>query len=112
MEKIYTAKTEEAAKEQAVNEFRALGIDENSITFELVEQPVKKLFGMKGDFRVKASAPTAENIEIPEAPEAPAADEEAPAAEKPKRGRAKKSSVVVAADDDFEEFSIDEIDAD
>lgn len=38
--------------------------------------------------------------------------EEAPAAEKPKRGRAKKSSVVVAADDDFEEFSIDEIDAD
>ncbi len=75
MEKIYTAKTEEAAKEQAVNEFRALGIDENSITFELVEQPVKKLFGMKGDFRVKASAPTAENIEIPEAPEAPAADD-------------------------------------
>ena len=32
------------------------------------------------------------------APEAPAAGEEAPAAEKPKRGRAKKSSVVVAAD--------------
>ncbi len=46
------------------------------------------------------------------APEAPAADEETPAAEKPKRGRAKKNSVVVAADDDFEEFSIDEIDAD
>ena len=45
------------------------------------------------------------------APEAPAA--EAPAAEeKPKRGRAKKSSVVVAADDDFEEFSIDEINED
>ena len=43
--------------------------------------------------------------------EAPAVDAaaEAPAEEKPKRGRAKKSSVVVAADDDFEEFSIDEI---
>jgi len=42
----------------------------------------------------------------PKAPEP--AKEEAPE-EKPKRGRAKKSSVVVAADDDFEEFSIDEI---
>ncbi len=46
--------------------------------------------------------------EAPEAPSAVPADEEAPA-EKPKRGKAKKSSVVVAADDDFEEFSIDEI---
>ena len=32
-----------------------------------------------------------------------------PVPEKPKRGKAKKSSVIVAADDDFEEFSIDEI---
>ena len=41
------------------------------------------------------------------APEAAASEEPS---EKPKKGRAKKSSVVVAADDDFEEFSIDEID--
>ena len=42
---------------------------------------------------------------------APAAPEEAvPAPEKAKKGRPKKSGVVVAADDDFEEFSIDEID--
>lgn len=34
------------------------------------------------------------------------AEEEAPA---PKKSKAKKSSIVVAADDDFEEFSIDEI---
>ena len=44
-----------------------------------------------------------------EAPAAADTPEETPA-EKPKKGRAKKSSVVVAADDDFEEFSIDEID--
>ena len=78
MEKIYTAKTEEAAKEQAVNEFRALGIDENSITFEIIEQPVKKLFGTKGEFRIKASAPyeaPAEKAEETAAPAAPAADE-------------------------------------
>ena len=56
MEKIYTAKTEELAKEQAVNEFRALGISENDITFETIEQPVKKLFGMKGEYKVRAYA--------------------------------------------------------
>ncbi len=46
------------------------------------------------------------------APEAPVSDADAPAGDKAKRGRPKKSSVVVAADDDFEEFAIDEIDAD
>ncbi len=57
MERIYTAKTEEAAKEQAVNEFRDLGISENDITFEVIEQPVKKLFGTKGEYKIKATAP-------------------------------------------------------
>ena len=57
MERFYTAKTEELAKEQAINEFRALGIGENDITFEIVEQPVKKLFTMKGDYRIRAYAP-------------------------------------------------------
>ncbi|MBO6229486.1 MAG: protein jag [Ruminiclostridium sp.] len=56
MEKIYSAKTEELAKEQAINEFRALGISENDITFEVIEQPRKGIFGMKGDFKIKASA--------------------------------------------------------
>ena len=56
MERFYTAKTEELAKEQAINEFRALGISENDITFEVVEQPVKKLFTMKGDYRIRAYA--------------------------------------------------------
>ncbi|MBQ3841971.1 MAG: KH domain-containing protein [Ruminiclostridium sp.] len=69
MEKIYTAKTEELAKEQAVNEFRALGISENDITFETIEQPVKKLFGMKGEYRIRAYA-----NELNTAEEKPAAD--------------------------------------
>ncbi len=51
-------------------------------------------------------APAETNEETP-AP-APA---DAPA-EKPKRGRAKKSSVVAAAEDDFEEFAIDDVDSD
>ncbi len=41
--------------------------------------------------------------------EAPAPAEEEKPADKPKRGKAKKSSVVISADDDFEEFSIDDI---
>ncbi|MBP3855755.1 MAG: protein jag [Ruminiclostridium sp.] len=63
MEKIYTAKTEELAKEQAVNEFRALGIGENDISFEIIEQPKKGLFGMKGEFRIRAYAPDAVSVE-------------------------------------------------
>ena len=71
MEKIYTAKTEDAAKEQAVNEFAACGIEESDIEFEILERPVKKLFGMKGEFKVRAFA--AEPVKA-------AAEEEAPAA--------------------------------
>ena len=81
MEKIYTAKTEEAAKEQAVNEFAACGIEESDIKFEILERPVKKLFGMKGDFKVRAFAAetvkpaveeTVETIEEEQAVTAPA----------------------------------------
>lgn len=56
MEKIFSAKTEEAAKEQAINEFKACGISESDISFEILERPVKKLFGMKGEFKIKATA--------------------------------------------------------
>ncbi len=57
MEKIFSAKTEEAAREQAVSEFSALGIDEGEIEFEVIERPVKKLFGTKGEFKIRAYAP-------------------------------------------------------
>lgn len=56
MEKIFSAKTEEAAKEQAINEFKACGISESDISFEILERPVKKLFGMKGEFKIRAYA--------------------------------------------------------
>lgn len=55
MEKIFTGKTEEAAKEQAIEEFSALGIKESDLVFEVLERPVKKLFGTRGEYRVKAS---------------------------------------------------------
>lgn len=74
MEKIYSAKTEEAAKEQAVNEFTANGIEESDIEFEILERPVKKLFGMKGEFKIRAFA--AEPVKAAESEEAPAAFED------------------------------------
>ncbi len=78
MERTYVAKTEEAAKEQAVNEFRALGISENDITFETLEQPVKKLFGTKGDYKIKATAPDSAAETEAQAEEAAHAAEEMP----------------------------------
>ena len=99
MEKIYTAKTEELAKEEAINEFRALGIGENDITFEIIEQPKKGLFGMKGDFRIKASA---EDVK-PETPDVPAASaEEAPADDMPEQQ-------ISAAGDDIDVLKTEKV---
>ena len=80
MEKIYSAKTLEAAKEQAINEFTNLGISENDIDFEILEQPVKKLFGMKGEFKIKATAeePKASAEAVEEAASQPAEQAEMP----------------------------------
>ena len=103
MEKIYTAKTEELAKEQAINEFRALGISEDDITFEIIEQPKRGIFGMKGDFKIKAYADD-------DAAEAQPS-EQAPAEQKPAEQPAVKAS---AAADDMPEQQVtvpsDEID--
>ncbi len=78
MEKIYVAKTLDAAKEQAVNEFTALGIAESDIDYEILEQPVKKLFGTKGEFKVRAfaaePAPKAEETAHVAAKEEPAGE--------------------------------------
>ncbi|MDR0222485.1 MAG: KH domain-containing protein [Oscillospiraceae bacterium] len=51
MEKIFNAKTLDEARELAAAEF---GVDELDIHFEIIEQPVKKLFGTKGEYRVRA----------------------------------------------------------
>ena len=75
MEKIYSAKALEAAKEQAINELTNLGISENDIEFEILEQPVKKLFGMRGEYKIKAIVST--TVEAAEAftAEEPAAEQ-------------------------------------
>lgn len=71
MKKEFTAKTIDEAKELAAAEF---GVSTGEIDFDILEQPRKGLFGMKGVARVMASY---------EAPEAPAqAEPAAPAAEK------------------------------
>lgn len=54
MEKIYSAKLLEDAKEQAYREFEAEGADRDEIDITILEQPVKKLFGTKGEFKIKA----------------------------------------------------------
>ena len=70
MKKEFTAKTIDEAKELAAAEF---GVSAGEIDFDILEQPRKGLFGMKGVARVMASY---------EAPEAPAqAEPAAPAAE-------------------------------
>lgn len=77
MEKIYSAKTEEAAKEQAINELTNLGINENDIEFVVIEQPVKRLFGMRGEYKIKAivSTPIAAADEAGYETEEPAAEQ-------------------------------------
>ncbi|MCM1054243.1 MAG: KH domain-containing protein [Bacteroides sp.] len=54
MEKIYSAKLLEDAKEQAYKEFEAEGADRDEIDITILEQPVKKLFGTKGEYKIKA----------------------------------------------------------
>lgn len=55
MERIYTAKLLEDAKEQAYKEFEAEGADRDEVEFTILEQPVKKLFGTKGEYKISAS---------------------------------------------------------
>ena len=75
MKKEFTAKTLDEAKESAAADF---GVSVDEIEFDILEQPRKGLFGMKGNARVMAS------YEAPAAEEAPAAaqtEESAPAEE-------------------------------
>lgn len=67
MKKEFTAKTVEEAKELAAADF---GVSADEIDFDILEQPRKGLFGMKGSARVMAS------YEAPAAPEAPTAPAE------------------------------------
>ncbi|MBP1543706.1 MAG: protein jag [Oscillospiraceae bacterium] len=65
MVKEFTAKTLDDAKALAAQEF---GVSTNEIEFEILEQPRKGLFGMRGEARVKAIyEPAAEEVQQPEA---------------------------------------------
>lgn len=65
MEKIYTAKLLEEAKEQAYSEFEAQGADRDEVEITILEQPVKKLFGTKGEYKIKAEwNPVEDEVDI------------------------------------------------
>lgn len=74
MEKEFTAKTLEEAKALAAAEF---GASEDDIEFEVLEQPKKTLFGLRGEAKVKAI------YEAPAAVEEPAQSEQYPGDEEP-----------------------------
>lgn len=79
MKKEFTAKTIEEAKELAAAEF---GVSADEIDFDILEQPRKGLFGMKGVARLMASyeAPAEAATETP-AEETPVVSEDAVAEE-------------------------------
>lgn len=55
MEKIFTSKLLEEAKEQAYREFEEQGADRDEVEITILEQPVKKLFGTKGEYKISAA---------------------------------------------------------
>lgn len=59
MKKIYTGKSLDELKALAISEIKELGVDEADIKITVVEEPVKKLFGKKGDYKIEAEYETA-----------------------------------------------------
>ena len=98
MEKEFTAKTVDEAKALAAQEF---GVSVDDIDFEILEQPRKGLFGLKGEARVKAvyTEPAEEPADVPAEEEAPASyeDEENDSAELPADFDIESSAKVKAA---------------
>lgn len=75
MKKIYTGKSLDELKALAISEIKELGANEADIKITVVEEPVKKLFGKKGDYKIEAE------YEIAVREEAPVAVAAVPAAE-------------------------------
>ncbi len=92
MEKEFKAKTVDEAKALAEQEF---GVSADEIEFEILEQPKKSLFGMKGEARVRA---------IYEAPAQPA-EQPAPAAEE---AEAEEAATVSFEDEEAAESTLPE----
>ncbi len=55
MEKVYTGKVLDELKALALTEITEMGVKASDVTFEVIEEPVKKLFGKKGDYKIKAT---------------------------------------------------------
>ena len=64
MKKVYTGKSLEELKELAISEITALGVIEADIKISVVEEPVKKLFGRKGDYKIEAEYDIAEKSDV------------------------------------------------
>jgi len=62
MEKKFTGKSLEEAKAQAYEFYAEYGVDEFSVNINIIEQPVKKLFGTKGDYVISAKADVDESV--------------------------------------------------
>jgi spoIIIJ-associated protein len=77
MEKKFSGKSLEEAKVQAYEFFAEYGVDELDVSFNVIEQPVKKLFGTKGEYLISASAPVKEDA-IKAAPAAKKSAKESP----------------------------------
>lgn len=58
MKKIYTGKSLDELKTLAISEIKELGVNEADIKITVVEEPVKKLFGKKGDYKIEAEYET------------------------------------------------------
>ena len=83
MKKIYTGKSLDELKALAISEIKELGANEADIKITVVEEPVKKLFGKKGDYKIEAEYEIAVREEAPVAATAvPATEAVAPAAAK------------------------------
>ncbi len=75
MEKFYTGKVLEELRSLAITEITELGVKASDIRFETIEEPVKKLFGKKGDYKIKATFELPAALYNEEAPVAAVAEE-------------------------------------
>ena len=98
MEKIFTAKTVEEAKALAAQEF---GVSVEEIEFDIIEQPRKGLFGLKGEAKLNAvyNAPVEEEepVAAAEEPAAASFDEDEGESELPADFDIESSAKVKAA---------------
>ena len=97
MEKEFSAKQLDEAKELAIAEFRTMGAPADEIEFEILEQPVKKLFGTKGEYKVKAIWNAATKAEAPVAQEAVVEEKQAEVAKPVVNAEALESDKVQRA---------------